>query len=231
METTAPQKRRRYSESDQAEALATLEANGGNISQTARELDIPHETLRQWVTGIVSAPAPALREQKKRELADRYEGLLNRALDTVDAKVDQMSASAAVMAAAIMTDKMLLLRGEATNITEHRDDSREEALRERYGRLTSARSAPPPTPISYVVSPPTTPAPILADCSTPPSEPLGIPAYSEGLRTSAQPETDLTCDLPGVNPSIDRAPALGEPNAGASVESGTRRGPAVVNPS
>ena len=40
--------RRRYTESQKAEALAILVANEGNIKGTARRLQIPEKTLAGW---------------------------------------------------------------------------------------------------------------------------------------------------------------------------------------
>jgi transposase-like protein len=52
----APAKSRRrlkykwYSDDDRVFALRSLEANGGNLSRTARELGVPLSTLHQWAT-------------------------------------------------------------------------------------------------------------------------------------------------------------------------------------
>ncbi len=50
-----PQRRSRkrvwYSDDDRSFALRWLEANDGNVSRTARELDIPIPTLHQWARG------------------------------------------------------------------------------------------------------------------------------------------------------------------------------------
>ena len=41
-------KRVEYSESFKAEAIAKVKENNGNISQTAKELGIPMNTLANW---------------------------------------------------------------------------------------------------------------------------------------------------------------------------------------
>jgi hypothetical protein len=40
--------RRAYSEQDKAQSLLVLDANGGNIKRTARQIGIPVGTLRAW---------------------------------------------------------------------------------------------------------------------------------------------------------------------------------------
>lgn len=58
--------RKRYSDDDRAFALRWLDVRGGHLSQTARELDVPVQTLHQWARGermagaIVSLPAGTL---------------------------------------------------------------------------------------------------------------------------------------------------------------------------
>lgn len=48
--------RRRYSDSERAEALAALAANAGNRAKTARQLGIPRQTLAEWVAAGELAP-------------------------------------------------------------------------------------------------------------------------------------------------------------------------------
>ena len=39
---------KRYSEEFKAEAVKTIENNGGNVSATARQLGLPMQTLANW---------------------------------------------------------------------------------------------------------------------------------------------------------------------------------------
>lgn len=41
-------KRTEYSDTFKAEAVAKLKENNNNVSQTAKELDIPINTLKNW---------------------------------------------------------------------------------------------------------------------------------------------------------------------------------------
>ncbi len=74
-------------------------------------------------------------------------------------KHKDMSASQAVVGAAILIEKTLLLRGEPTQITENQGDSELVALfREHYGKLRTGST--PATPLQ------------LPDATTTPSAPL-----------------------------------------------------------
>lgn len=135
--------RRRYSDVEQGEALAALTANGGNVLRTAAVTGIPETTLRQWARGVCR-PLPAeLREQKKSELAERFEAMAFAAVEVVADKLEQLQPYQAALVAGICTDKALLLRGEATSIHETRDDARLEEFHRLYGRLRAARPLAP----------------------------------------------------------------------------------------
>lgn len=135
--------RRRYSDQEQADAIATVEACGGNISEAAEALDIPHETIRGWIVGLRRPPIPQLVDAAKAALADRYERIVGKLLDVVEDpdKLDKMSGAAAMLASGIATDKMLLLRGEATSIHATQDDSRLALFRANYGKLHTVTDA------------------------------------------------------------------------------------------
>ncbi len=109
--------RRQYSDREQATALAALQANAGQIRKTARELDIPENTLRQWEAGqrrgTGDGANPALSAAVKAEMSVDVEMLARRMLHQAGRKVKEMSGSAAVIGAAVCIDKMLLLRGES----------------------------------------------------------------------------------------------------------------------
>lgn len=142
--------RRAYSDAERAESLAALSANGGNVSLTAGQLGIPRTTLVHWA-GADASKLPAevveLRRTKHEELAARFEKLAELAIDIAEQKVRDLDGKAAVITAAVATDKALLLRGEATQITESRGTSESEVrvrlLAERYGQLNPPRVVTP----------------------------------------------------------------------------------------
>lgn len=44
--------KRQYTEVQKSIALTRLQDNGGNVSKTAAEMDIPRDTLRRWAEGV-----------------------------------------------------------------------------------------------------------------------------------------------------------------------------------
>lgn len=108
---------RDYSLDIKAQAIALLKANDGNVGRTARELNIPDDTVRYWLNN------PSLAEihtQKRLELSDLAEsnayklGLSINSLDLSDVSLSQQAT-----AFGIMVDKMQLLRGQPTSISEN----------------------------------------------------------------------------------------------------------------
>ncbi len=47
--------KRRYSDQEKAEALAALDANGGNLLKTSEQIGIPRQTIQEWASGRVWA--------------------------------------------------------------------------------------------------------------------------------------------------------------------------------
>jgi hypothetical protein len=126
-----------YSEEQVSDALAVLASNGGNVARTRRELhaqgesegwtEVPsRSTLRRWQEAE-RAPQTTREEQvaesghqKKEELAEVYERLTRQCLGAAVERMEEASFKDLMRAAGIATDKMNLLRGEATSIEEQR---------------------------------------------------------------------------------------------------------------
>jgi transposase-like protein len=127
--------KRRYSDSDKSTALALLAANGGNISATARETQLPATTIRQWRDGVgISENVLSDSEVKKDELHSLFERVarlyLNQAMQV--GTVRKTSGKDSVIAAATATDKMRLLTEQATSISK---DVSEHSHEERANRI------------------------------------------------------------------------------------------------
>jgi len=103
--------RRSYSDEQKAVALAGLDADGGNVARTARQLGLPPKTLDQWAKGGVGPGVAKLRHQKKEELADRLEAIARQLLDAMPGKIAAASLRTIAIALGIVIDKMVLLRG------------------------------------------------------------------------------------------------------------------------
>ena len=132
---TPGRKRQRYSDVQQAAALATLEANAGNVAATARATGIPEDTIRSWVKGERRPYDPALVQDAKRALADKWDAITESALAVCAEKLPKASAAQAALIAGLGTDKSLILRGEPTSITSTAEDERLALFRERYNRI------------------------------------------------------------------------------------------------
>lgn len=111
-------KRRRYSDDERANAVAAVAANGGNINGTAAKLGVPEKTLENWVKSVVHPESAIVGEQKKPLLADQFESIATKLVGIADRKAEDLNAKDAMIAAGVAVDKMRLLRGQSTAITE-----------------------------------------------------------------------------------------------------------------
>jgi hypothetical protein len=116
--------KRQYSDNDKALALATLDANGGDVSKTAKQLKIPRQTLQEWAHNRnINKDVPDLRQVKKKELAEKLDevahaladNLLIRAGSELSIFVPMKDMATSL---GIVIDKKQLLKGEPTNITK-----------------------------------------------------------------------------------------------------------------
>jgi transposase-like protein len=118
--------RREYTERDKATVFAFLEGNGGNIKRTARESNIPVSTVRDWkreweakgITEAMREVLPAVIE----DIADAFESVRNEALLLLQARVKSgdITSSQLVATIGMLTDKLQMIRGNPTKVTEHR---------------------------------------------------------------------------------------------------------------
>ena len=129
-----PHKRRHYTDSERATALATLAANGGNLARTAAETGVPAATLAQWRNAQATAaqtpkkadPATlaALVEVVKLELDAKLERNAHFFAEAMGLPEKIAEATLAQLATAlgVTIEKMRLLREQATSINANRPD-------------------------------------------------------------------------------------------------------------
>lgn len=126
--------RRVWTDQDKANAIATFRANGGNLVLTSELTGIPKNTIWYWTR---PAPAKAVPNgsltaehvdriapvvaKKEKNLADKFEDLANALVDAAFNKIDRANLAQTIAAAGIAVEKMRLLRGESTSISETRD--------------------------------------------------------------------------------------------------------------
>lgn len=135
----------KYTDAQRAEALAALQANGGNLSATSRATGIPFSTIKRWR----DEPDPRLAElgeEKKADLGDRLESIANALVDAIPEKIADAPLNHVSVALGIAIDKLRLLRGEATEVTEVRGSDAKRELAERIARLTATRPSETPNP-------------------------------------------------------------------------------------
>lgn len=121
--------RRFYTDRERADALAALEANGGNVWATAKNLGIPHATLNQWSGGSATRAAVAViqrpevaqvNQESKRDLLKALEHARWLYLDrlTDPDAVAKTSGYYAAVTTKILTEQHQLLSGGATSRAE-----------------------------------------------------------------------------------------------------------------
>lgn len=130
--------KRQYSDNDKAVALATLDANDGNIRKAAKILKLPESTLTDWANNRGICPeVTEIREEKKAELADKLEEVAHALTDNIllraqsDFSVLTPLKDLAV-SLGIAIDKMQVLKGQPTSISK---DVSEHSNEERATRI------------------------------------------------------------------------------------------------
>lgn len=110
---------RQYTDAEKAEALVALEANGGNVKGTARALGIPEPTLRLWsLNQHVNKDVVEIQDEKRIDFTHLLEAEILAALGAMHGKRDDASYADMARTIGIFTDKLELLRGNATSRME-----------------------------------------------------------------------------------------------------------------
>jgi len=126
-------RKRPQSERIQAVSLAVLDGPAA----AARQTGIPENTIREWVD---RPEFVELRERTKEAVADEWWAIVQKGMRRVaDLLGSAEDLQKVAVATAIVTDKMLLLRGEATMRTEStllrgRSDHEQRALADLINR-------------------------------------------------------------------------------------------------
>ena len=113
---------KKYSADEKATALATLQANGGNVKVTASLLQIPRKTLESWSKGggMKTVPIPeGMIEEKAGVLADNLYTVATLLVGEMSnpEKIAKASMKDLAIAAGISIDKHNLLRHQPTSIS------------------------------------------------------------------------------------------------------------------
>ena len=112
-----PKPYRDYSEDFKANAIALVAANNGIVNRAAIEAGIDESLLRSWLR--TPDRFRKLSEQKKVSLADLAESnAYSLAKSIAEHDLESATLQAKSTAFGVMVDKMQLLRGQPTSITE-----------------------------------------------------------------------------------------------------------------
>lgn len=141
----------KYSAKFIGEALAVLKANKGNLSGTAKQLNIPRPTLRGWANdGRRDSPeVRETRQLKEGTLAQKWETVAHLCADrlTDPDVIGKASPLDLGKIGGIAVDKSQVLTGQPTSITGSvmSDDERRFRMAEILARI-EARNPPPAAP-------------------------------------------------------------------------------------
>lgn len=105
-----------YSPERKAEVIALVDANNGNVKQTALDTGIAHQTIRYWLTQ--ADRYSQFQNAKRGDLGDKMEFLAHNLADSIaehDLSIVSLAHKATAMG--IVIDKMQLLRGLPTAIS------------------------------------------------------------------------------------------------------------------
>jgi hypothetical protein len=106
---------RSYSDDEKSEALAAIIANSGNLSKTARDLQIPISTLFDWHQGDnINSAVTAKADDKKAALASRLDALADLLAGAIPDKIEDAPLTQVATSMGICIDKARLLREQPT---------------------------------------------------------------------------------------------------------------------
>ena len=117
VDTQQPRTYQDYSLERKAEILALVEANGGNVLQTATDTGIPHQTIRFWLAN--EGRFSQIRNDKRIELSSKLKLIAHQCADLLPDRLPNASVRDIVGAMAQSIEKSQLLDGLPTTITEN----------------------------------------------------------------------------------------------------------------
>lgn len=143
-------KKRTYSDEEKANALAAMDANGGDVFNTARQMGIPYQTLQEWSKGRVHPAVLNIRQGKRADMAAALGDVAWQLLEAIPGKIDPASLTQTATAMGIAIDKQQLLLGRPTAIHQHdvtrlSDNDLDREIAEcqgEVGRLACREGAP-----------------------------------------------------------------------------------------
>lgn len=121
----------KYSAEFRATVLAHLQANNGNLRRTGLQFGISPKLVRYWRDHAENAmtyelsQASELLPMARKELADRLEDFVHDALSSTAEKIETANLQQLFVAIGISLDKMQLLKGRPTSISQNQTIKKE----------------------------------------------------------------------------------------------------------
>lgn len=117
--------KRRYDDKFRASAVLMLEAAGypkqpGALEATAKRLQMPRSTLRQWYEGTRNPPPAEMKQEKELDLVKALRDEINYILPELAKARGDAPYKDLVTALAILIDKLQLLAGQPTETVQQR---------------------------------------------------------------------------------------------------------------
>jgi hypothetical protein len=115
IESRPPVSYQDYSLDRKAEVLALLEANAGNVLQTAKETGIHHATIQYWVAN--SDRFAKIQQGKQIDLAEKLHNIAHQCADLLPSMLPSASVREIVGAMGQSIEKRQLIMGLPTSIS------------------------------------------------------------------------------------------------------------------
>ena len=129
------------------EEAAIQYALHGNISKTARDMDIPVKTVQSWKgSDWWDALIAKVHQEKASEHRAMYSSIVDHAQAITLAKLPEATAAQANIIAATATDKVRLLDNMPTSISGRTDSL--ESLKDQFRKLSSTHTIVPNSTIT-----------------------------------------------------------------------------------
>jgi transposase-like protein len=129
--------RRKYTDAERATALAALKTS--STEDVSEATGIPVRTLRAWRADPPRGAAE-LSPAKEADLAAELERVAHRLVNAIPDKIDGAALNHVAVALGITIDKLRLLKGESTEVTEVRDGNAKRDLLDLLDRLPARAS-------------------------------------------------------------------------------------------
>lgn len=113
----SPPSRKTYTPEQLAHAYVVLETNQGNVKRTARDCNLPESTIRRWRDLWLEDGPPDLEAVaiEATDFIEDAERVRDKALKTLEGKLDSATPSALVATIGMLQDKVSIARGLATS--------------------------------------------------------------------------------------------------------------------